>query len=76
MAEVQVDQGVQLVEARESLQAVAGQVEGSDVPQTGVGRLEHLQSVVGQVQVNQVVQVLETNTQTNLLLVWSLVYLV
>ena len=76
MAEVQVDQGVQLVEARESLQAVAGQVEGSDVPQTGVGRLEHLQSVVGQVQVNQVVEVLETNTQTNLLLVWSLVYLV
>ena len=76
MAEVQVDQGVQLVEARESLQAVAGQVEGPDVPQTGVGRLEHLQSVVGQVQVNQVVQVLETNTQTNLLLVSSLVYLV
>lgn len=59
MAEVQVDQGVELGEARQLVQLVPRQVEGLDVAQTGVGGFQDPQLVIGQIHVDQVVQVLQ-----------------
>lgn len=59
MAEVQVDQRVELGEAGQLVQLVAGQTECFDVAQTGVSSFQDLQAVIGQVHVDQVVKVLQ-----------------
>lgn len=60
VAEVQVDQRVQLAEAAQSVQLVSGQAQSLDVAQTGVSRFQDPQAVVGQIHVDQIVQVLQT----------------
>lgn len=59
VAEVKVDQRVELGEARQLLQLVAGQAQGLDVAQTGVSSFQDPQAVIGQVHVDQIVQVLQ-----------------
>lgn len=59
VAEVKVDQRVELGEARQLVQLVAGQAQGLDVAQTGVSSFQDPQTVIGQVHVDQIVQVLQ-----------------
>lgn len=59
VAEVQVDQGVELGEARQLLQLIAGQVQRLDVAHTRVSGFQDLQAVVGQIHVDQIVHVLQ-----------------
>ena len=59
VAEVQVDQRVELGEACKLLQLVAGQAQGFDVPQTGVSSFQDPKTVIGQIHVHQVVQMLQ-----------------
>lgn len=61
VAEVQVDQGVELGEASQVLQLVPSQVQGLDVAQVGVRRFQHPQVVEGQIHVDQTVQVLQSH---------------
>lgn len=63
VAEIQVDQGVELVQATQTLQEVARQVQGLDVPQFGVNPVQRGEFVVGQVQVHEVVQVLRQHQE-------------
>lgn len=65
MAEVQVDQGVELSEARQLVELVPCQVEGLDVAQTGVSSFQDTQVVIGQIHVDQVVQVLKSSTEAS-----------
>lgn len=60
VAEVQVDQRVELGEAGQLLQLVAGQAQGFDVAQTSVSSFQGPQAVIGQIHVDQIVQVLQT----------------
>lgn len=60
MAEVQVYQGVKFSEARQLVELVPCQVEGLDVAQTGVSSFHDPQVVIGQIHVDQVVQVLQS----------------
>lgn len=71
MAEVQVDQRVQLGEARQLVQLVPSQVEGLDVAQTGVSSFQDPQVVIGQIHVDQVVQVLQTSTEASVYSLWQ-----
>ena len=64
MAEVQVDQRVELGEAGEPVQLVSSQAEGFYVAQTGVSSLKDPQAVIGQIHVDQVVQVLQTQNNS------------
>jgi len=64
VAEVQVDQRVELGEAGQLLQLVAGQIQSLDVAQTGVSGLQDPQAVVGQIHVDQIVQVLQNTAVT------------
>lgn len=59
MAEVQVDQRVELGEAGQLVQLVAGQTQSFNVAQTSVSSFQDPQAVVGQVHVDQIVQVLQ-----------------
>lgn len=59
VAEVQVDQRVELGEARQLVQLIAGQAQGLDVAQTGVSSFQDPQAVIGQIHVDQIVQVLQ-----------------
>lgn len=59
VAQVQVDQRVELGEAGQSLQLVPSQAQGFDVPQASVSSFQEPQAVEGQVHVDQVVQVLQ-----------------
>lgn len=59
VAEVKVDKRVELGEARQLVQLVAGQAQGLDVAQTGVSSFQDPQTVIGQVHVDQIVQVLQ-----------------
>lgn len=61
MAEIQVDQRVELGEASELIQLVTRQVQGLDVAQVGVCRFQDLQVVIGQIHVHQIVQVLQSH---------------
>lgn len=61
VAEVQVDQRVELGEASQVVQLVPGQVQGLDVAQVGVCRFQEPQQVVGQIHMDQVVQVLQAH---------------
>ncbi|TNN60734.1 hypothetical protein EYF80_029078 [Liparis tanakae] len=54
-----VDQRVELGEAGQLLQLVAGQAQSLDVAQAGVSGLQDPQAVVGQIHVDQIVQVLQ-----------------
>lgn len=65
MAEVQVDQGVELGEARQLVELVPCQVEGLDVAQTGVSSFQDPQLVIGQIHMDQVVQVLQSVTRAS-----------
>lgn len=60
VAEVQVDQRVELGEAGQLFQLVASQAQGFDVAQTGVSSFQDPQTVIGQIHVDQIVQVLQT----------------
>ena len=60
VAEVQVDQRVELGEAGQLLQLVAGQAQRFDVTQAGVSSFQDPQAVIGQIHVDQIVQVLQT----------------
>lgn len=60
MAEIQVDQGVKLGEAGKMIQLVARQVQGLDVAQVGVSGLQDPQVVIRQVDVDQIIQVLQS----------------
>lgn len=71
MAEVQVDQRVQLGEARQLVQLVPSQVEGLDVAQTGVSSFQDPQVVIGQIHVDQVVQVLQSSTEALVYSLWQ-----
>lgn len=62
MTEVQVDQRVQLGETSELVQLVAGQAQGFDVTQTGVSSFQEPQAVIGQIHVDQIVQVLQAQS--------------
>lgn len=62
VAEIQVDQRVELGEAGEVVQLVPRQVQGLDVAQVGVCRLQEPQLVVGQIHMDQIVQVLQSHT--------------
>lgn len=59
VAEIQVDQRVELGEAGEVIQLVPRQVQGLDVAQVGVCRLQEPQVVIGQIHMDQIVQVLQ-----------------
>lgn len=61
VAEVQVDQRVELGEAGQLVQLIAGQAQGLDVAQSGVSSFQDPQVVVGQIHVDQVVQVLRSH---------------
>lgn len=65
MAEVQVDQRVELREARQPFELVAGQAEGFDVAQASVSGLQDPYGVVGQIHVDEVVQVLQPQDNIN-----------
>lgn len=71
MAEVQVDQRVELGEARQLVQLVPSQVEGLDVAQTGVSSFQDPQVVIGQIHVDQVVQVLQSSTEASVHSLWQ-----
>lgn len=71
VAEVQVDQRVQLGEARQLVQLVPSQVEGLDVAQTGVSSFQDPQVVIGQIHVDQVVQVLQSSTEASVYSLWQ-----
>lgn len=58
MAEVQVDQRVELGEAGQLVQLIAGQAQGLDVAQSGVSSFQDPQVVVRQIHMDQVVQML------------------
>lgn len=58
MAEVQVDQRVELGEAGQLVQLIAGQAQGLDIAQSGVSSFQDPQVVVRQIHVDQVVQML------------------
>lgn len=59
VAEIQIDQRVELGEAGQSVQLVSGQAEGFYVAETGVSSFKDPQAVIGQIHVDQVVQVLQ-----------------
>lgn len=65
MAEIQVDQRIELGEARQLVQLVPGQVEGLDVSQTGVSSFQDAQVVIGQIHMDQVVQVLQSSEEAS-----------
>lgn len=60
MAEIQVDQGVKLGEAGKLIELVARQVQGLDVAQMGVSRFQDPQVVIRQIDVDQIIQVLQS----------------
>lgn len=60
MAEIQVDQGVKLGEAGKLIQLVARQVQGLDVAQMGVSRFQDPQVVIRQIDMDQIIQVLQS----------------
>lgn len=59
VAEIQVDQRVELVQAMQTPQEVARQVQGLNVAQFGVNAFQGGELIVGQVQVHKVIQVLQ-----------------
>lgn len=61
MAEIQVDQRVELGEASEVIQLVTREVQGLDVAQVGVCGFQDSQVVVGQIHMDQTVQVLQSH---------------
>lgn len=61
MAEVQVDQRVELGEASQMIQVVTSQVQGLDVAQVGVCRFQEPQVVIGQIHVDQTEEVLQSH---------------
>lgn len=63
VAQVQVDQRVELGEATERLQLVPRQAQRLDVPQPRVSRLQAAQAVVAQVHMHQAVEVLQETTK-------------
>lgn len=71
VAEVQVDQRVELGEACQLVQLVPSQVEGLDVAQTGVSSFQDPQVVIGQIHVDQVVEVLQSSTKASVHSLWQ-----
>lgn len=61
VAEVQVDQRVQLAEASELAQLVSSQAQGFNVAKTSVSSFQDPQTVIWQIHVDQVVQVLQAH---------------